>query len=512
MEESRITRRRGGRRRTKNVPDKARKEKRKGKKKRTAGGDKVSLARTQQDIQDLKRALLAPGTVGDKIGPEYLKSTFDLGGKSRVTRTPRALGVTRVKYAPGTLAKRPPPSGDPVQDAVAAVAQAGADPRYGHLQAARVRRMEHAMRDVVPGVAATDAPFIPAKPKNMPGRPITNPGARGEAAYGPPQGGPGPAPPLNPAKPSGGPPNQPEYPTSARAEESDLVEEKPLAGQTSWVAQDDADPREGMSAHHFFENTLQTIHDDRTREMAFALVDSGDLRVKPSLNPAELTLFNKNNNDLAVSLTEEEFKDAMTFFAKSDAPLATAPVKTKQFFSLLERPRSMAWLFSSDPKKSWWWSRERPTSEAIDHLVDEAPLSAAQKEIARSRIQEQATLDHYRDKLEPARYVRRRETWGDFFKKVGSLGLLRPDANAPMRPWDIANKMEGASQQAKSEMAQVLKDMQAAGRLSWNAKGELVLPRHGGDPSRVATGTNISMFTHNGGKQNTRRRFGVHTF
>lgn len=413
-------------------------------------------------------------------------------------------------------------TGDPIQDAAAAVRSASLHPgKEGHTLDARMQRLQALMHTQMPDRfhAGTAVPQRPAI--NVPGAVITNPGAQGQApgslykpaAPGGPMGpmGPGgPGGPVGPVGPMG--PGRPvgsvghatavntqqlAYPNNNLAPVDEYMPTpEPLAGDTVWQSLKDVGGRHTDSSNQFLENTLQNVHDDRTREMAFNLLDSTELEVVPGNDPRMLTIRNKTNPQKQVTLSEKQFLDSMKFFADPTAPaLHTAKdPKIIQFFHVFNPDKEAATPFDGGPMAESSFHGFDPAMR-----IEEATkgMTPEQKKVYMNELGWQATLDKYRDKLEPIRTVDRSRTWMQAATSAMTLGIYgKPDpATSPVR---VVQAMIGATSEQKAEAQMALEDMKTFRLLDWTEGGTILRPQQTpSEPTRAIEGSNIFNLVNN---------------
>ena len=310
---------------------------------------------------------------------------------------------------------------------------------------------------------------------------------------------------------TGGPAPQTDVPPSqvaARAGEIG-VPQPPMGGDTVWQTNSDVPPRHSSDTNAFLARTLMTIRDDRVREMGFELLNSSELTILPSNDPQYLHLANTKNPQNTVRMSEGEFLKAMEFFAdESGRPLVEADAATKAFAHILDIPEEIREAFSLETQVDWdtpgmpsvSWFKHPLAQELLTTYNDQADsgMSDEQKNALKMEIMYQASLDWHRDKFRPVVEVEgRRQTWGEFFKYMLTLGYASTDNDGTITATQIANAMQGATPRQREEARMALEDMKRFRILWWDNEGHLVRPGESvSDPSMTLNDSNIVNLVH----------------
>lgn len=330
-------------------------------------------------------------------------------------------------------------------------------------------------------------------PVNVPGALVTNPGALGPKMYTAPAG-------VNVIQRTHVGPKQPYYPSNVAAAQDEFADTPPpLAGETRWESKGGVPVRHTQQTNAFLEQTVQSISDEVVREMGFKILDETELEVTESGDPHSLALRNKKSPEKVIVLSEQEFIDALKFFGDRAAPLLVkAAPKTKEFIKILDKRPP---LFNFQP--SYLTSHDTPdfnmSNNAFERMVDREGegLSEKQQEEYKKEIAYQATLDYYRDKLEPVRSIQRSRDWGQWAKSLTSFGMLGKP-HAVMSVENIVQGMEGAKNAQKAEAKIILEDMRAFGFLNWDESGVVLQPStEPGQPTRAIPDSNIQNLVNN---------------
>lgn len=365
----------------------------------------------------------------------------------------------------------------------------------------RMKRLKTLQRAQMPDTFHAGTPVPQPTPVNVPGAIITNPGAQGNQMYGP-----SPVSNVNSPVMTGVPgdmgrraeggPDQPHYPNNMLAAADEFVPVgEAMPGDTVWDSKRDIEGRHGSGTNEFLERTLQNVPDDRTREMGFNLLDSTEFEVVPGQDTSQLTLRNMRQPSKMVTLSEEEFLRAVSFFADPAAPpLVSAPhTKTIELFHVLTPLDDVMEAFEDDNYMISFGDFEysRKFEEATHGM------SPKQKELFKDELGWQAMLDRYRDRLEPVRMVQRSRTWKQLMTAMLTLGV--GGQPSPATSVDtIVRGMSNASQMQKEEAKRALEDMRTYQILDWDEKGTILRPKQ--NPSEATheiVGSNIFNVVNN---------------
>jgi len=155
------------------------------------------------------------------------------------------------------------------------------------------------------------------------------------------------------------------------------------------------DPRNTSATNLFLERTLQSMADDRLRDIGFRLLDRMGLEVEESTTPNQLILKNEQTGE-AIVLNEREFMAAVEFIAGSDT-VDKASTKTRELLRVIDR-KVPAKVITAHP-------------EAYGYLERPAPMTEQQQKRYESSVRQQESLALIREDIEPARAVKRKKTW-----------------------------------------------------------------------------------------------------
>lgn len=247
-------------------------------------------------------------------------------------------------------------------------------------------------------------------------------------------------------------------------------------------------PRDSDLTNEFLERTLQSVHDDRVREIGFKLLDHERLEMLQTTDPDKMVLKNKETDE-AVHLTETELIEAVTFFASSKSAEEMTET-TRQFLKTLttkdQRVRFTAEETTMDPGDA----TEAFGASLTDGMTDE------QHEAYQRNVVEQKVLDELRDEIEPGRTSKRKQTWKEW--------LMRRPVNPDEVP-SIDHVVAHVPSESKEAAKAVLRDMKQLGVIDWDAEGQMIDPQRGNTKMINTDITNVVKHVYTPDAEETRR-------
>lgn len=356
------------------------------------------------------------------------RNTLKRKSKKKTKKTTSVQNEQVTQPAPQVLAGQVMNQQQPLDLAVAEVKEAMVDRSKRHLLHSRQRRLKEIQKAQFPRVYHEGTPMVPSYVSDIP-------------QHKPNLYALGPAPQPQP--------------------ESAVWEQR------------DPEPRDAHVTNVFLERTLQGIKDDRLREIGFKVLDMSGLEVQQSNEPDKIVLANKATGAVVV-LSESEFMRAIEFLGDpARPPLVRADPKTRQLIGMLRPAKDLYKKIAAAntenilPGELLFGSMAGPVhqfeSEQTKGMTEE------QKKNYQQEVKLQINLDGLRDEFEPAREVKRKQTWLEW--------LRGKDPSAVDTERIVANI---ASEKDRQEAAQTLNDMKMAGLIDWDSEGHIVDPQRNG--------------------------------